>query len=414
MAELIGACMFGQSGGPTAVINASAAGVFEEAMKHRCITQIYGLAYGIEGVLKEELYDIRKENPSMIELLKTTPSSALGSVRYKLKDAREDETDYKRILEVFQKYHVRYFFYNGGNDSMDTCNKISRYLEQVHYDCRVIGIPKTIDNDICGTDHCPGFGSAAKYIATSAMELYQDTKVYNKGRITIIELMGRNAGWLTASTALASDRGSGPELIYLPEVEFDINKFIKDVCSLYEKNRNVIVAVSEGIKNKKGRYIAEYDSHLKKNKDSFGHAKLGGVAYVLVKALEQETDAQVRGVEFGLLQRCAAHCASKTDVEEAYLAGQIAVRIAVDGKSGCMIAFERENGVEYKCNIKLVDLKVVANEERKVPREWINKEGNGINKKFIEYAMPLIQGESYPPAENGLPKFSKLKRGSFI
>lgn len=410
MAELKGACIFGQSGGPTSVINASAAGVFKEAMRHRCITEIYGLAYGIQGVLKEEFYDMRKEIPCVLELLKTTPSSALGSVRYRLKDANED-ADYKRILEVFKKYNIRYFFYNGGNDSMDTCNKISKYLKQVKYDCRVIGIPKTIDNDIQNTDHCPGFGSAAKYIATSAMEIYHDTKAYDKGRITILEIMGRNAGWLTASTALASYKGCGPDLIYLPEVEFNISKFVKEIDLLYSKNKNVIAAVSEGIKDKNGRYIAEYGSDFPDNKkDSFGHVQLGGLAPVLVKALKNKTDAPVRYIEFSLLQRCAAHCASKTDVDEACLAGQMAVRSAVEGVSGYMIGFEREDGPEYRCRIKFVDLKEAANVEKKIPLEWINKECNGVNRKFIEYALPLIQGESYPPTEGGLPRFAKLNK----
>jgi len=410
MSKLKGAAIFGQSGGPTAVINASAAGVFEEALKQDCITEVYGAAHGIKGILEEKLYDISKEDPYELQLLRTTPSSALGSVRYKLKDFEEDETDYKRILEVFKKYNIRYFFYNGGNDSMDTCNKISKYMQKVGYECRIMGVPKTIDNDLWGTDHCPGYGSAAKYIATSIMEVYLDAKVYDKGMITIFEIMGRNAGWLTAASALASYKGAGPDLIYLPEVVFDIDKFIDEVTALYSKNNHVIVAVSEGVKDKDGRYISEYGSDLAKSKDAFGHAQLGGLAATLTSIVKQKTGAKVRGIEFSLLQRCAAHVASLTDVNEAYMAGQMAVRNAVEGKTDYMVAFERADSPEYKCNIKLLNLADVANKEKKVPLEWINKDGNGVTEDFIKYAMPLIQGESRPPVEEGLPRFAKLKK----
>lgn len=410
MGELRGACMFGQSGGPTSVINASAAGVIQEALKQDCITAVYGAAHGIKGVLEENFYDMGKEDPYELELLKTTPSSALGSVRYKLKNAEEDETDYKRLLEVFQKYNIRYFFYNGGNDSMDTCNKISKYMQKSGYECRIMGVPKTIDNDLWGTDHCPGYGSAAKYIATSTMEVYHDARVYDKGMITILEAMGRNAGWLAAASALASWKGAGPDLIYLPEIVFDIDKFLEEVTSLYRKNNNVIVVVSEGIKDKDGKYISEYGSDLAKSKDAFGHAQLGGLAATLANIVKQKTGAKVRAIEFSLLQRCAAHLGSLTDVNEAYWAGQMAVKYAVEGKTDYMIGFEREKGPEYKCNIKLINLADVANTEKKIPREWINAEGNGLTEDFIKYALPLIQGESRPPLEDGLPRFAKLKK----
>lgn len=288
MAELKGAAIFGQSGGPTSVINASAAGVIQEALKQECITEVYGAAHGIKGILNEEFYDMSKEDPYELDLLKTTPSSALGSVRYKLKHFEEDETDYKRLLEVFQKYNIRYFFYNGGNDSMDTCNKVSKYMQKVGYECRVMGVPKTIDNDLWGTDHCPGYGSAAKYIATSTMEVYHDARVYDTGMITILEVMGRNAGWLTAATALAAHKGNGPDLIYLPEVVFDIDKFIQEVMDIYKKTGKVIVAVSEGIKDKDGRYISEYGSDMAKSKDAFGHAQLGGLAATLASIVKQK------------------------------------------------------------------------------------------------------------------------------
>ncbi len=410
MAELKGAAIFGQSGGPTSVINASAAGVIQEALKQGCITKVYGAAHGIKGVLTEQFYDMSEEDTFELDLLRTTPSSALGSVRYKLKHFDEDETDYKRLLEVFKKYDIRYFFYNGGNDSMDTCNKVSKYMQKAGYECRVMGVPKTIDNDLWGTDHCPGYGSAAKYIATSTMEVYHDARVYDTGMITILEVMGRNAGWLTAASALAAYKGNGPDLIYLPEVAFDMDTFLADVSEIYKKNGKVIVAVSEGIKDKDGKYISEYGSNLAQTKDSFGHAQLGGLAATLASIVKEKTGAKVRGIEFSLLQRCAVHAGSLTDANEAYLAGQMAVKYAVEGKTDYMVAFERAEGPEYKCNIKLINLTDVANTEKKIPREWINEAGNGLKEEYIKYALPLIQGETRPTLEDGLPRFTKLKK----
>ncbi len=411
MEKLTGACIIGQSGGPTAVINASAQGAIEAALADGCITKVYGAAHGIRGVLDEVLYDMSKEDPAELARMKYTPSSLLGSCRYKLKDPDVDDTDYKRILEVFKKYDVRYFFYNGGNDSMDTCNKISKFMQKSGYECRVMGIPKTIDNDLFGTDHCPGFASAAKYIATSCMEVYHDARVYDIGMITIIEIMGRHAGWLTAAAALAQNAGAGPDLIYLPEIPFDLDEFLKDVSQVYGKQKNCIVAVSEGIHDKDGKFIAEYGSGIAHAKDSFGHSQLGGLAATLAALVKERTGAKVRGIELSLLQRCAAHCASGTDIEESYAAGRAAVENAVAGITDKMVGFERslENG-QYKCNIKLLDLSVVANTEKKVPREWINEEGNGVLPAFVDYALPLIQGESGLARENGLPRFARLKK----
>lgn len=405
MKELRGAAIFGQSGGPTSVINASAAGVFQEALKQDCITKVYGAAHGIKGILDEVFYDIGQEDNYELDLLKTTPSSALGSVRYKLANAVVDDTDYKKLLEVFQKYDIRYFFYNGGNDSMDTCNKISKYLQKVGYECRVMGVPKTIDNDLVGTDHCPGYGSAAKYIATSTMEVYHDAHVYDTGMITVLEIMGRNAGWLTASAALAAEKGQGPDLIYLPELTFDLEQFLSDVEKIYRKNNKVIVAVSEGAKYSNGKYVA--DSGVR---DSFGHAQLGGVATTLANIAKEKLGSKVRGIEFSLLQRCAAHCGSLNDVNESYLSGKTAVQKAVEGLTDYMIGFERVAGEIYECKTKLIKLDDVANTEKKVPREWINKEGNFVTNDFIKYALPLIQGDSRPPFEDGMPRFAKLKK----
>ena len=406
--KLIGSCIFGQSGGPTAVINASAYGVIRAALDAEEITKVYGAAHGIRGVLDDKLYVMDEEDPAELKLLLNTPSSELGSCRYKIADPEKDDTDYKRILEIFKKYNVRYFFYNGGNDSMDTCNKISRYMESVGYECRVMGVPKTIDNDLFGTDHCPGFASAAKYIATSCMEINKDARVYDNGMITVVEIMGRHAGWLAASAALATEFGSGPDLIYLPELDFDMEKFVADVERIYAANGKVLIAVSEGIHYADGRFVSEAKTSAT---DGFGHAQLGGLATMLAEVLKERTGAKVRGIELSLLQRCGAHLASKTDIDEAFGAGQEAVKQAISGTTGKMVAFEREyiDG-KYHCKMVLLPLASVANFEKKVPVEWINEDGNGLKHEFIDYVLPLIQGEPELPLENSLPRYARLKK----
>ena len=406
--KLIGACIFGQSGGPTSVINASAYGVIKTALDAGEITKVYGAAHGIQGVLNDELYVMDEEDPKELAYLLHTPSSELGSCRYKMADPETDDKDYKRILEIFKKYNVRYFFYNGGNDSMDTCNKVSRYMKSVGYDCRVMGVPKTIDNDLFGTDHCPGFGSAAKYIATSCMEINKDARVYDNKMIVIVEIMGRHAGWLAASAALATAYGSGPDLIYLPECDFDMDRFLADVDALYQKNGKVFVAVSEGIHYADGSFVSEAKTSAT---DGFGHAQLGGLAALLSEIVKKHTGAKVRGIELSLLQRCGAHLASATDIEEAFTAGKVAVEKAISGESGYMVAFEREmiDG-NYHCNYRLLPLESVANYEKKVPMEWINDQGNGLKEPFIEYALPLIQGEADIPKVDSLPRYAKLKK----
>jgi len=427
---LKGACIIGQSGGPTAVINASAYGVIKTALDSKDITRVLGAANGIRGVLDDRLYDMGQEDPEELELLMNTPSSELGSVRHKMADPDVDDSEYVRILEIFQKYNVRYFFYNGGNDSMDTCEKISRYMARAGWDCRVMGVPKTIDNDLALTDHCPGFGSAAKYIATTCMEVSKDARVYDTGMVTILELMGRHAGWLTGAAALATAYGAGPDLIYLPETVFDMDKFLEDVAAIYQKTGKCLVAVSEGIHYADGQFVAEAKTSAN---DGFGHAQLGGLAAMLAAIVKERTGAKVRGIELSLLQRCAAHLASEADVKEAYLAGETAVKAALGGETGKMVAFECERGeppksgfekkigpltvsVEvkkgegYKCKTKLIPLGAVANLEKKVPLEWINAEGNGLTQEFIDYALPLIQGEPDRPTENSLPRYARLKR----
>ena len=408
MSELKGACIFGQSGGPTSVINASAYGVIETALKNPNITRVLGAEHGIKGVLADRLFDMSKEDPKELELLKYPPSAALGSCRYKMKDPDEDDTDYKRILEVFKKHDVRYFFYNGGNDSMDTCNKISKYMQKVGYDCRVMGVPKTIDNDLFGTDHCPGFASAAKYIATSCMEVYQDARVYDTGMVCIMEIMGRHAGWLAGAAALATAYGAGPDLVYLPEVDFDMDKFLSDVERIYKEKGNCMVAVSEGIHYADGTFVSEAKTSAT---DGFGHAQLGGLAAHLASVVKEKTGAKVRGIELSLLQRCGAHLASETDIEEAVMSGKAAVENAVNGITDKMVGFQctRDNG-KYVCKTELLNLTDVANTEKKVPLEWINKEHNGVEQPFIDYVLPLIQGEPNLPKVDSLPRFAKLKK----
>lgn len=406
---LKGNLIFGQSGGPTSVINASAAGVFLEALKHSdVIEKVYGAHHGIVGILTEDFFDIGEEDEKELQLLKQTPSSALGSVRYKLADVEDDDSDYWRILEVFKQYNIRYFFYNGGNDSMDTCNKISKFLQEQDYECRVIGVPKTIDNDLDGTDHCPGFGSAARYIATTMMELYLDAHVYNTGMVTVVEVMGRNAGWLAASAALAGAKGYGPDLIYLPEVTFDPEKMMSEVKRVYAEKGNAIIVISEGLKTKEGKYIPELLGEVKI--DSFGHKQMGGAAAVLKSYIENNMDVKVRAIEFSLLQRCAAHVASATDVEEAFGAGSEAVKAALDGKSDIMIGFKRAKGKKYKCEFDHFPLAKVANTEKTVPLDWIINDGTYVSDKFIDYAMPLIQGDNERVQEDSLPRFAKLKK----
>jgi len=407
MSQLRGSLIIGQSGGPSSVINASAYGVIKTALDADEITTVYGAFHGIKGVLDDKLMIMDAEDPQELALLPYTPSSALGSCRYKIADPDVDDSDYKRILEIFKKYDVRYFCYNGGNDSMDTCNKISKYMKKVGYECRVMGVPKTIDNDLYGTDHCPGYASAAKYIATSVMEVSRDAHVYDTGMITVIECMGRHAGWLTAAAALANLREPCCDFIYLPEVDFDLDKFIADVSARYAEKKNCIVAVSEGIHYADGRFVSEAKTAAT---DGFGHAQLGGLAATLANIMKEKTGAKVRGIELSLLQRCAAHCASGTDIDESFMSGKTAVQEMLKGTSDYMVGFEcsRTNG--YTCKAKLFELSDVANFEKKFPREWITPDGNHVTKDFVDYALPLIQGETKMVKENGLPRFCELKR----
>lgn len=410
MNNLKGAAIIGQSGGPTSVINASAAGVFIEALNQKNITRVYGACHGIKGILNEEFYDINQEDIKELELLKTTPSSSIGSVRYKLKKLEEDDSEYRKLLEVFKKYNIRYFFYNGGNDSMDTCNKVSKFFKDSGYECFCMGVPKTIDNDLAVTDHCPGYASAAKYVATSFMELKCDATVYDTPMVSVVEVMGRNAGWLTAAASLACYKGCGPDLIYLPEIPFDLDKFYSDVEKKYkENNGKVIIAVSEGVKTKDGKYVPELVADVAV--DAFGHKQMGGTAAVLADLLKNRLNVKVRPIEFSLLQRCAQHLASAIDVEEAFNAGREAVKAACEGVTDYMIGFKRvmKNG-KYTCEYIRIPLAEVANAEKKVPLDWITEDGTGLKQAYIDYALPLIQGDCKAPLEDGLPRFARLKK----
>ena len=400
--------IIGQSGGPTAVINSSLAGVYKAA-RSLGADKVYGMKYGIEGLLKEELLELNVllDDRMSIELLKRTPSSYLGSCRFKLPDPDTDATPFVKLFTLFDKYDICAVFYIGGNDSMDTIAKLSRYGQQVGSNVRFIGVPKTIDNDLCLTDHTPGYGSAAKYIATILKEVIRDSSVYNIRSVTVAEIMGRHAGWLAGAASLASVAGYPADLVYLPEVDFNMDEFLEDVSALWEKNHNVIVAVSEGIHYADGSFVSEAKTSAT---DGFGHAQLGGLAAMLADAVKEKLGVKVRGIELSLLQRCAAHCASQTDIDESFLAGQTAVNSAVAGETDKMVAFEcsRENG--YTCKTKLLNLSDVANYEKKVPVEWINERGNNVSDEFVKYALPLIQGETQMKKENGLPRFAKLAK----
>ena len=392
--------IIGQSGGPTSVINASLVGVIKEALKHEEIDRVLGSFHGIDGILNSNYYTFT-ENDNL-DLLTTTPAAALGSVRFKLTNDFSDPI-YQQILDKFIEYNVGYFFYIGGNDSMDTCNKLSQYFSERNIDIKVIGVPKTIDNDLVHTDHSPGYGSAAKYVATTLSEIAEDINVYKKGRVTIVEIMGRDAGWLTAAAKLANLNHQYIDLIYLPEVAFNVEDFLDKVKDIYNKKQKVLVAVSEGIKDKDDNYILKYRNF--NNNDSFGHMQLGGVAQVLAEIVSQKLGISVRSIELNLPQRCASHIASLTDVKEALNCGKYAVKYALKGQTGVMIGMFRNNN---KISYKTTKLSQIANYIKEFPKDWI-VDGCNISDDYVDYALPLIQGESSPKFKNGLPVYYKLK-----
>lgn len=388
MEKLKGNILIAQSGGPTAVINSSVCGIIQEAMKYN--NGIYGAINGILGVLQEKIIDLKKEKKETIELLKQTPASALGSCRYKLK-----ETDYEKIMDVLKKHNIRYFFIAGGNDSMDTANKVNKLAQSEKYELYTIGIPKTVDNDLPITDHCPGYGSVARWLAIAVRDAGLDTEaIYTSDTIKIIETMGRNAGWITASTCLANEhQDAAPHLIYLPERIWDINNFLKDVDRIYTKLGYVLITCCEGLIDKDGNYLAASKKTM--DTDEFGHKQLGGVGEFLVDCIASNLKLKARCDKPGTIQRASSLCASSVDVQEAYLVGQTAVKEAVNGKSGYMVTLQRENSEKYQCRTSLARLEDIANKVRKVPDEFINAEGNYVTDKFIDYIKPLI-GEPLP------------------
>lgn len=407
-----GNCIIAQSGGPTAVINASVAGAVEEASKHEAITGIYGALNGIRGVLLEEIFDLGKEPTSNITGLHRTPAAALGSCRYKLKDLETSKEDYERILEVFKAHNIRYFFYAGGNDSMDTADKTARLAAETGYELVAIGIPKTIDNDLACTDHCPGYGSVAKYVATVAMEAGKDTEaLYTTDTCTVLEVMGRNAGWIAAATGLAARTAQdAPHLIYLPEAAFTVDKFLADVKAVHARLGRVFIVVGEGLKDKDGNYVTTQMGDFAK--DSFGHVQLGGVAEMLKSVVEEQAGHKCRYIKLGTCQRNAMHFASATDAAEAAMCGAAAVKAAMAGEIGKMVTLVREESADgYKCGTGLAELSDVANGEKKVPAEYINEEGNFITSEFKAYAGPLVRGEADVEIDaDGLPVYVRLEK----
>lgn len=397
----------GQSGGPTAVINASLYGVVKEALAHEGeVGHVYGMINGIEGFLQDRYMDLGTElSEDDLELLKLTPAAYLGSCRYKLPEDLSS-VFYKTIFDKMKKLDIGYFFYIGGNDSMDTVSKLSRYAAQAGSDIRFIGIPKTIDNDLIETDHTPGFGSAAKYVAGTVREIVLDSSVYQQKAVTIIELMGRHAGWLTAASVLARKHvGDNPVLIYLPEADFEMEQFAGDLEEALRHRNNVVVCISEGISDASGTFVCEYGAEAQV--DNFGHKMLTGCGKVLENFVRYRFGVKVRSVELNVSQRCSGLAASATDIEEAVNAGQMGVRAALNGETGKMVAFSRVSGKgePYRMECRTVDVNRVCNQEKPVPREWITGNGNDIGQEFIDYASPLIQGEVTRRWENGVPKY---------
>jgi ATP-dependent phosphofructokinase / diphosphate-dependent phosphofructokinase len=413
MTTLKGNCVLAQSGGPTTVINSSVCGAVQEAMKHAdVITGIFGSDNGILGILQERMFDLGREPAAHIQGLRSTPSAALGSCRYKLRDLSKSREDYERIVEVFKAHNIRYFFYAGGNDSMDTCAKVCRLARETGYDMIAVGIAKTIDNDLAFTDHCPGFGSVVKYNACAVMEAGKDTEaMYTADTVTVQEIMGRNAGWIAAGTGMARRTyEDAPHLIYVPEVPFTVENFVRDVKEVLGRLGYCVIAAGEGMRDSGGKYLSEMGGSF--GKDSFGHAQLGGAAEILRAIVESEVKVKCRTNKLGTCQRQAMHFASLTDVNEAYACGQAAVQAALRGISGKMVTLVRESEwPKYKCTTGLADLSAVANGEKKLPREFLDERGTAITDAMKTYLLPLLQGEApITIGTDGLPVYVRLEK----
>ncbi len=410
MSILKGNAIVGQSGGPTAAINATLAGVIWGAMHSENIGRIYGMKNGIDGLLADTVIELDGYFPDedAFEVLKRTPAAALGSCRKKLPtegDSKYKQT-FEKIIEQFKKYDIRYFFYIGGNDSMDTVAKLSKYTSECGYEVRIIGVPKTIDNDLLGTDHTPGFGSAAKYISVTMQEILRDTAVYTVKAVTIVEIMGRDAGWLTAASEVGRLQGlPSPDLVYLPERAFDMDEFFADLKKLLSEKPNIVVAVSEGLQFADGRFVGE--STQGGAVDAFGHKYLAGTAKALELAVKDKLGIKVRSVELNLPQRCASHIASACDIEESFGVGRAAITAAEQGISREMMVILRDNNENepYSSVYGHMDIDLIANRTKFVPKHYINERGNHVTDECLRYILPLIQGESYPEYKNGLPVF---------
>lgn len=403
--------LIAQSGGPTAAINASLSGAIQEAIRSNEIDEVYGALNGVEGMLAGTIIDLRTQfsRQEDFTILECTPAMALGSCRFRLPEEEDDPALYEKIDGIFRRYDIGYFFYIGGNDSMDTVDKLSRHFSRTGQDVRIIGIPKTIDNDLPGSDHSPGFGSSAKFIATSMLEIIRDCYVYDTDSVTIVEVMGRHAGWLTAAAALPRTVGArAPHLIYLPEVSFDPEQFIRDVEEILSLTRNCIVAVSEGVRLSDGTFAAEnFQSGVV---DAFGHRYLSGVGKYLEALVRDKVGCKVRSIELNVLQRCASHLLSATDVREARKIGSYAIRFALQGQTGVMMVFERISNRPYMVRIGCRPVSEIANREQLVPRAWINRQGNDITEEMFEYLLPLIEGEVPYPTQNGMPRHFVLNK----
>ena len=400
-----GNVIVGQSGGPTSVINSSLVGVFQGAKRAGC-GKIYGMRNGLEGLLQERYVELNDciKNDLDIEILKRTPSSFLGTCRYKLPHYEKDSAVYEKLFSILKKLDIKHFFYIGGNDSMDTIKKLAEYANKINSDITFMGVPKTIDNDLDKTDHTPGYGSAAKYVASAMKEIILDTDTYTTDSITIVEIMGRNAGWLTASSALArTEDCTGPDLIYLPETPFSYDKFVSDILEVKKHKSSAIIALSEGIRNADGQYICETQKDDMKL-DVFGHKMLGETALFLSDMVGKDTGMKSRGIVFSTLQRCASHIVSRRDITEAYDAGATAVAAALAGKTGKMVIFKRISNEPYKVFTETHDIGDIANVEKTVPKEWITQNGTYVSQEFIDYARPLIIGELTPFMVDGLPR----------
>lgn len=402
-----GSCIIGQSGGPTVAINASLGGVLKGILENNLYDKVYGMVNGIEGLLQGKFLDLSEQfkTDQSIEQLIHTPAMYLGSCRFKLPTCEQSEIVYEELFNFFETHHIRTFFYIGGNDSMDTVLKLSQYAQLAGKDINVIGIPKTIDNDLPLTDHTPGFGSAAKYVATSLLEIAHDTYIYNIPSVTIVEIMGRNAGWLTAASILArTSYSKAPDLIYLPEVPFSIENFIEDVKVVQAKGKNVIIAVSEGIKDIEGQYISASSGSV----DAFGHKQLCGAGKTLENILKAELGCKVRSIELNVLQRSAGHIASKTDLEEAVYIGKAAALLGSKGETGKMVCYKRLSDSPYQVETFAYDIASIANQEKTVPLTWINDRGNDLTQEAVAYLRPLIEGEVLLSYVNGIPSYCNI------